>query len=96
MRVLLHLGRAALVFWVGAILLPTAVVDATTTAATTATATAPHQTPRTALQGVSGTAETGRDRVGRLTAEVHGTEGDIRDIVARVRLEAERFIDGLP
>lgn len=88
MRVVLHLARAALIFWVAAILLPAAVVDAT--------ATPLQQSPQAALLGVSTTADAGRDRVGGLTADVQGAEDDVRRVVARVRLETERFIGRLP
>ena len=89
MRVLLHVGRAALVFWVAAVLLPTAVVDATS-------ATSQHGSARAALVGVSHGADDGRDHARRLTDQVHGAEDDVRRLVARLRLETERFIERLP
>ena len=91
MRVAWHLGRAALVFWVGAILLPNAVVDATSS-------TVQHRSPQAALalQGVSSSADSGRDGARRLTDEVQAAEDDVRRIVARLRLETERFIERLP
>lgn len=84
----MHLGRAALIFWVAAILLPAAVVRAGTVAQ--------HSSPQTALLGVSSTADSGLDRVGGLAADVHAAEDDVRRIAARLRLETERFIAQLP
>ena len=85
----LHLGRAALIFWVAAILLPAAVVVATSS-------TPQHRPAQAALQGVSTSADAGRDRVRHLTDDVHGAEDDVRRIVSRLQLEAERFIERLP
>lgn len=84
----MHLARAAVVFWVGAILLPTAVVDA-------ASVRQP-STPEDALLGVSSSATTGVDRVGTLTAKVDRAEDDVHQVVARLRLETQRFIAELP
>lgn len=89
MRVVLHLGRAALIFWVAAILLPTAVVGATSWSSQ-------QREPLAALQAVSNGADDGRDRARRVTDEVHGAEDDVRRIVVRLRLETERFIERLP
>lgn len=89
MRVVLHLGRAALIFWVAAFLLPTMVLHATAS---------PEQrrSPQAALQGVSSTADAARDRARDWTDHVHGAEDDVRRVVARLRLETERFIERLP
>ena len=84
----MHLGRAALVFWVAAILLPAAVAEAGTVQR--------HPSPETALQGVSVSAGAGLDRFDSLTAELNGAEDDVRGLVARWRLETERFIAKLP
>ena len=88
MRLVLHLGRAAVIFWVAAILLPAAVVQVS--------AVAQHSSPETALLGVSTAADDGRSHLGGVTATVHGVEDDVHRIVARLRLETERFIAQLP
>ena len=88
MKLVLHLGRAALIFWVGAILLPAAVVEAGTVR--------PHSSSQSALIGVSSASHAGRDSLGGLAEEVHGAEDDVRRIVARLRLETTRFIARLP
>jgi hypothetical protein len=88
MGLLVHLGRAALIFWVAAILLPGAVGQALSV---------PQQSsPQAALLGVSTTADAGRDRVSGLTTTVNGAEDDVRRVASRVRLEVERFIAQLP
>jgi hypothetical protein len=84
----MHVGRAALIFWVAAILLPTAVVESRTVPQ--------HSSPQTALLGVSTSAGGGLDRVASFAAGVDGAEDDVRRLVARVRLETERFIAQLP
>ena len=88
MRLVVHLGRAALIFWVGAVLLPTAVVEARTPRAD-----APAEA---ALLGMATSSAGGREHLSGMTAQVRGAERDVRDFVARVRLEAERFIVQLP
>lgn len=91
----MHLGRAALIFWVAAIMLPAAVQQ--TVAVPTGTSGAgSQQSTVAALHGVADAAGDGRDRVAALTAHVHGTEDEVRGLVARVRLETERFIAQLP
>ncbi len=88
MRLVVHLGRAALIFWVGAVLLPTAVVEATSPR--------PAAPAEAALLGVATSSTSGRDHLSGMTAQVQEAESDVRDLVARVRLEAERFIVRIP
>ena len=88
MRLVMHLGRAALVFWVAAILLPAAVTEAGTVRH--------HSSSAAALQGVSGSAGAGLERLGILTSRVDTAEDDVHRVVARLRLETERFIAQLP
>ena len=84
----MHLGRAALVFWVAAVLLPAAVAEAGTVRQ--------HPSSASALHGLSHSAGDGLDRVGTLTAHVQSAEDDVRRVVDRLRLETERFIATLP
>jgi hypothetical protein len=88
MTLVMHLGRAALVFWVAAILLPAAVAGAGTVSR--------HPSSATALHGVSDSAATGLDRLDGVRSRVDAADEDVRRIVARVRLETERFIARLP
>jgi hypothetical protein len=88
MRLVMHLGRAALVFWVAAILVPGAVGELGSVRTPS--------TPETGLHHVSGTAGSGLHRLGDLTRDVQGSEDGVRRIVDRVRLETERFIAQLP
>lgn len=88
MGLVLHVLRAALLFWVAVILLPTAVVEAT--------APSPHRPAEAALRSLSSTAGVGRDRLGDLETGVRGAENEVRRFAARVGLETERFIARLP
>jgi hypothetical protein len=92
MRWVVHLGRAAVVFWVAAILLPGAVTDVVAGSATRQGAPSAHA----ALTDLSGTAGEGLTGVSDAVARVDAAEEDVRRVVARVRLEVERFIAGLP
>jgi hypothetical protein len=84
----MHLGRAAAIFWVAAVLLPAAVVEAG--------AVRQPSTSKNALLGVSSSASAGTARIDTLTAKVDRTEDDVHEVVARLRLETERFIAKLP
>lgn len=88
MRLVVHLGRAALIFWVAAVVLPAAVQQAETVP--------PHPTSESALHGMASTSGAGRDLVADITARVHGSENGVRSVVARWRLETERFIAKIP
>ena len=84
----MHVGRAALVFWVAVILLPAAAAELGTVRQPTS--------PQTSLLGVSEGAGSGLDRLGEIAASVNGAEDDVDRIVSRVRLETGRFIAKLP
>lgn len=88
MRLLLHLGRAAVIFWTAAILLPAAVAEATSPAH--------HRSAEAALHGVSATSGDLRERLGGLGTGVDGAEADLRRVAACVQLEVQRFIEQLP
>lgn len=88
MRLAMHAGRAAVIFWVAAILLPGAVTEL-------ATVRQPSSS-QAALLGVASGAGAGLDRLDAVTTDVHGAEDDIRRFAARLKLETERFIAQLP
>jgi hypothetical protein len=84
----MHLGRAAAIFWVAAVLLPAAAAEAG--------AVRQPSTSKNALLGVSSSPSAGTDRIVTLIAKVGRAEDDVHDVVARLRLETERFIAKLP
>lgn len=88
MRLLVHLARAGLIFWVAAVLLPGAVLQAGESVE--------HPSSQLALHGMADTAGAGLDGVAHIGAEVHGAEDDVRRLVARVSLEVDRLIAQLP
>jgi len=93
MNVVVHLARAGLVFWVAAILLPGAVLESRTLLEP---GVRHERSAQTALADVSSTSGLGLEGVARAARDVQRAEDDVRRLVARVRLEVDRFIAQLP
>lgn len=93
MHVVVHMLRAGLIFWVAAILLPGAVLESRTLLEP---GVRHERSAQTALADVSSTSALGLEDMNRAARGVQQAEDDVRTLVARVRLEVDRFIAQLP